>query len=309
MRKFLWDGGASIAYSLAAVFFLASSAHNAEAGQKNAKTDQADQAPTTDKPRSTDFKATVSPKREALVHIDLGRVLETQGDYEGAVAEYANAVEVCKRKHSRKEGETPTKADYSLAHRRMAGAFDRMGDFQRSEMHYREALKLSPNDAKVWNDAGYSYYLQNRWPDAERSLKMAVKLDNQTPKYHINLGLAFAASGKTNEAVNELASVVGPAAAHANVGFVLAGRGNRRSPESTMKRHFASNPTSKWPGRCSTAWTKTKGRVRQPWSHRKTRRPRRTIPTFEGPRRRPGFPCRIRCPTTKAGNSGVRRYQ
>lgn len=234
MRKFLWDGGASIAYSLAAVFFLASRAHNAEAGQKNAKTDQADQAPTTDKPRSTDFKATVSPKREALVHIDLGRVLETQGDYEGAVAEYANAVEVCKRKHSRKEGETPTKADYSLAHRRMAGAFDRMGDFQRSEMHYREALKLSPNDAKVWNDAGYSYYLQNRWPDAERSLKMAVKLDNQTPKYHINLGLAFAASGKTNEAVNELASVVGPAAAHANVGFVLAGRGNR----ALARKHY-----------------------------------------------------------------------
>ena len=43
-----------------------------------------------------------------------------------------------------------------------------LGRFAQAETHYQKALKLSPKDPKIWNDAGYSYYLQGRWADAER---------------------------------------------------------------------------------------------------------------------------------------------
>lgn len=216
--------GAAPAFAL--LVGLSTAAAPALAGPGKAKNPQPDQQQITDRPPTTDFKAKVTPAQEAKLHLDLGRAFEAAGNYDGAVAEYATAIEVCKRKHNRKDGPGPDRDMHALAHRRLAGAYDRLGEFRQSEYHYREALKYAPNDAKVWNDAGYSYYLQSRFAEAERSLKMAMKLDRDTARYPINLGLALAASGKSDEAYSVLEKVVGPAAAHANVAYVLAGRGN-----------------------------------------------------------------------------------
>ena len=68
-----------------------------------------------------------------------------------------------------------------LAHRRIAGSLDRLGRFAQAEMHYKKAIGLAPKDYRVWNDAGYSYYLQGRWADAERSLKSAERLAPRSP--------------------------------------------------------------------------------------------------------------------------------
>ena len=107
----------------------------------------------------------------------------------------------------------------------MAGALDRLGRFGQAEAHYRSALELSPNDPKVWNDAGYSYYLQGRQADAERSLKTAAKLDPDNPRIQTNLGLALAAAGKTDEALAALSKAGGPAAGNANLAYLLASLG------------------------------------------------------------------------------------
>ena len=45
------------------------------------------------------------------------------------------------------------------------------GGSPRPRRTIKKALKLSPKDPKIWNDAGYSYYLQGRWTDAERALQ------------------------------------------------------------------------------------------------------------------------------------------
>ena len=71
----------------------------------------------------------------------------------------------------------------------MASALDRLGRFEQAENEYSTALKLSPNDPKIWNDAGYSFYLQGRWTDAERALKTAAKLDPNNTRIMTNLGL------------------------------------------------------------------------------------------------------------------------
>ena len=105
------------------------------------------------------------------VHLDLGRVFEQKGNLEAALMEYQQALAACERKGV---GRTRS-ADEALAHRRIANALDRMGRFAQAEVHYRKALHLSPRDPKIWNDAGYSYYLQGRWADAERTLKTAAR--------------------------------------------------------------------------------------------------------------------------------------
>ena len=121
---------------------------------------------------NTEFHAKATDRQSFQVHIDFGRVFESHGDFDAAVMEYQNALTVIENK---KRG-TFQSADLALAHRRMGGALDRLGRFAQAEVHYQKALKACPKDPKVWNDAGYSYYLQGRWSDAEKALRTAAKL-------------------------------------------------------------------------------------------------------------------------------------
>ena len=127
------------------------------------------------------------------MHLDFGRVFENQGNFDRAIQEYQDALTAAETK--RHAGFKP--ADQALAHRRMAAVFDRLGRFPQAEDHYKKALKLSPKDAKVWNDSGYSYYLQGRWGEAERALKTALKLAPEDARVRTNLGLTLAAAGRS----------------------------------------------------------------------------------------------------------------
>ncbi|MBV8309118.1 MAG: tetratricopeptide repeat protein, partial [Planctomycetaceae bacterium] len=119
-----------------------------------------------------EFRKDVTQDQRIHVHIDFGRVFESQGNFEAALAEYQQALAACEHKGI---GRTRS-ADEALAHRRIGNALDRLGRFAQAEMHYKKALRLSPRDPKIWNDAGYSYYLQGRWADAERTFKSGSRL-------------------------------------------------------------------------------------------------------------------------------------
>lgn len=172
----------------------------------------------------TDFHRSVSKEQQYNVHLELGRFQESQENFELALAEYQKALEACER-HPLGFGGGKGGAKQALAHRRAGSALDRMGRFEQAENHYKTALKLSPNDPKVWNDAGYSYYLQQRWADSERALKTADSLDPNNTRILTNLGLTLAASGKTDDALAAFTKAGGQAAGHANLAYILAAMG------------------------------------------------------------------------------------
>ncbi len=173
----------------------------------------------------TDFRRKADTNQKFNVHLELGRAYEAEGNFDAAVNEYQKSIDACKRGGSFASGIKIPKAQEAESHRRMAGALDRLGKFGQAEAHYRSALALSPDDAKVWNDAGYSYYLQQRLVDAERSLKTGAKLEPNNPRIQTNLGLALAAAGKTDEALAALSKAGGPAAGNANLAYLLASLG------------------------------------------------------------------------------------
>jgi Flp pilus assembly protein TadD len=187
---------------------------------------------------TTDFKATATDRQSFQVHIDFGRVFESQGDLDAAVLEYQEALTVAETKRRGSLGP----ADGALAHRRMGGALDRLGRFAQAEAHYQKALKYSPKDAKIWNDVGYSYYLQGRWADAERALKTAAKLAPDDERIRINLGLTLAAAGKTAEALPLLSQTTGDAAGHANLGYLLAATGQLDLARHQYETALAQRP-------------------------------------------------------------------
>ncbi|MFI5458709.1 MAG: tetratricopeptide repeat protein [Isosphaerales bacterium] len=182
----------------------------------------------------TDFHETATDRQRFQVHIDFGRVFESQGNFDAAVLEYQDALTVLET--TRRGPFQP--ADEALAHRRMGGALDRLGRFAQAEVHYKKALKLSPKDPKIWNDAGYSYYLQGRWTDAELALRTAGKLAPDDERIHTNLGLTLAAAGKPDDAFPLLSQSNGDAVGHANLGYLLAATGQfdlaRRQYETAL---------------------------------------------------------------------------
>jgi hypothetical protein len=130
----------------------------------------------------------------------------------------------------------------ALANRRIGNALDRLGRFAQSEVHYKKALKLSPRDPRIWNDAGYSYYLQGRLADAERTFRTGADLAPDDVRIATNLGLTLAASGRIDEALPFLSRYSGNAIGHANLGYLLAASGQTELARQQYQKALAIRP-------------------------------------------------------------------
>ncbi|MHB1560957.1 MAG: tetratricopeptide repeat protein [Isosphaeraceae bacterium] len=170
---------------------------------------------------NTTFHRSATDRQRFQVHVDFGKVFETQGNLEGATQEYREAIKIAEARRRRGLNH----ADAALAHRRLASALDRQGRFRESEPHYRTAQHLAAKDPRVWNDSGYSYYLQGRWEEAETALRTAQKLAPDDARIRTNLGMVLAAAGKTRDALPLLSNNQGDAIGHANLGYLLAATG------------------------------------------------------------------------------------
>jgi Flp pilus assembly protein TadD len=193
----------------------------------------------------TTFRKTATDRQRFQVHLDFGRIFEAQGNFDGAIPEYQDALKVAETGgHREFQAE-----DRALAHRRLAAAFDRLGRFPQAEDHYRKAMKLGPKDPKIWNDTGYSYYLQGRWSDAERALRTALKLAPDDARIRTNLGLTLAAAGRTQEALPLLSRSDGDAIGHANLGYLLAATGQFERARQEYQKAVALRPDLDLPRR------------------------------------------------------------
>jgi Tfp pilus assembly protein PilF len=153
--------------------------------------------------------APLTAQQKADVEFAVAQSLEDQGQTDHAIQTYLGVLKKDKRR-----------AD---AHHRLAILYDQKGDFDASKKHFQAALKQTPNNADLQCDYGYHCYLQQRWPDAEASLRKALALNSSLPRAHNNLGLVLARTGNEDEALREFAKAgCSEAECHANLGFGLA---------------------------------------------------------------------------------------
>ena len=135
----------------------------------------------------------VSNKQKADVQMVIARSLDRQGDVARAKQVYMSVLH-----------KDPDRAD---AHHRLAVLHDMTGTHEESIKHYHDALLLDPQNAEIHCDLGYSLYLQQKWPDAETSLRHALELKPELARAHNNLGLLLARTARPDEALMHFSRV------------------------------------------------------------------------------------------------------
>lgn len=156
-------------------------------------------------------KLQLPPKEGAKACVAAAEVLEKGEKYTEAVALYERA--------------RATDSAYAYVGRRLAVLYDRTGNFPKADEEYTKALKASPKDADLLNDYAYSHYLRGNWEATEEHCRKALDVQPEHKRAWMNLGLALAQLGRTEESFEAFTKVVPPAQAHCNIGFALAARG------------------------------------------------------------------------------------
>ena len=171
----------------------------------------------------------LTAKQKSELNFANGRGMEAAGNFEGAVKAYKDCL--------------ASDPNHSQACARIAVCMDKAGKMEESSEWYDKALKLSPGNPDLYCDRGYSFYLQQKFQEAEMSLRqcLAIKRDHQ--RAYNNLGLVLAHTGRADEAVSSFHNGgSSPALAHQNVAVAMLEQGDFAMAEKQYRLALASDP-------------------------------------------------------------------
>lgn len=126
--------------------------------------------------------------------------------------------------------------------RRLAVLYDTLGDFNKAQAEYDPLLKANPNDPKLLNDIGYSFYCRGDLSTAENYLRKAIQNDPNLKPAWLNLGLVVAASGRLSEGFEAFLKAGSEGEAHANMAFVLSAQGKASEAKAEYRKALTIEP-------------------------------------------------------------------
>ncbi len=121
-----------------------------------------------------------------------------------------------------------------------------LGLFDEAVGSYREAIRLKPDDAGVYNNLGYALGVLGRTQEAIDCLRQAIKLNPSLAEAHCNLGTALRLQGRLQDAVASLRQSIqlkpNYPVAHYNLGNALNALGNSEAAITSLRQAIAFNP-------------------------------------------------------------------
>lgn len=128
---------------------------------------------------------------------------------------------------------------------RLAILYARSADTVRAEKEFALALTKNAKDADVHNDWGFYLASQARWSEAESAYRRAIELAPDHARAKTNLALALGEQREYDASFRLFEEVSGTAAAHRNIGVLLARHDRPDDARAALSRAIAADPSDK----------------------------------------------------------------
>jgi tetratricopeptide (TPR) repeat protein len=122
-----------------------------------------------------------------MAHYNLGIALNDQGDADGAIAHYRQAVEL--------------RPSYAEAHYNLGRLLAQKGRVDEAIAHYEKALEINPADAETHNNLGATLFANGRVDDAMAHYRKALAIRPDYADASCNLASALLSNGDLDGAI------------------------------------------------------------------------------------------------------------
>jgi tetratricopeptide (TPR) repeat protein len=123
-----------------------------------------------------------------MAHYNLGIVLGGQGDIDGAIAHYRQAIEL--------------RPSYSEAHYNLARLLAQKGQLGDAVAHYQKVLEINPADAEAYNNLGATLFTSGRADEAIAHYRKALEIQPDYSDASCNLANALVSNGDLAGAIS-----------------------------------------------------------------------------------------------------------
>lgn len=123
-----------------------------------------------------------------MAHYNLGIALNGQGDTDGAIAHYRQAVEL--------------RPSYAEAHYNLGRLLAQKGQLDEAMVHYEKALEIDPSDAETHNNLGATLFAYGRVDEAIVHYRKALAIQPDYADASCNLASALLSNGDLNGAID-----------------------------------------------------------------------------------------------------------
>ena len=170
--------------------------------------------------------------RSTIVHVNVGALLWSQGDLDGAIAEDREAIRL--------------DPGFGYPHHNLGLALRGKGDLEGAVTEHREAVRLDPKDAMAHGGLGAALHVMGQHDAAIAELQEAIRLDPKLAEAHAILGAALGEKGKLGEAIAECREAIRldpkNAKAHLNLGRAFDGTGQHDAEIAEYREAIRLDP-------------------------------------------------------------------
>jgi len=164
----------------------------------------------------------------ASTYVAHAELLERRGELERAAAQYHQALELA--------------PDMLTARNRLGVVLNKLGRHGEASAEFRHALVKHGDQAQLYNNLGFSLYLEKSYEDAEAALARAVELQPTFRRARMNHALVLARLGRYDEGLAEFCEAGSKSDAYYNIAVLQAEDGHYVAAASALEQALQIDP-------------------------------------------------------------------
>ena len=168
------------------------------------------------------------PDLNADTHFAAGQLAESTGNYPAAILQYEKALVL--------------KKDHQQALYRMGVVLTRSGKHDRAVDTWNRYVKASGGTAAAYSNLGFGYEMAGNAVEAERAYLKGIEREAASQPCRVNYGLMLARQRRTDEARQQLSTVLRPDEVAYNLAAVYEQTGDLPQAKTELERAVQANP-------------------------------------------------------------------